>query len=242
MGGGRLQQCMASTIKAGGSDSPVPASQKQGLAFVFRKKAGALLSLTRERAFLVAKHVHEDGSTCWSGPVFCRGTTASLGLSAGGLELVLLFLQASAPHQLLAAQGCPLSSFAASGVRRPRLLCRLHGHAPLPGSPQRGGAGGGAAVRAVGHALPHDQSERRTKHVACSHCGRPYHTFGVTCSFLLDMNGSRLRPLHTSSGSSAAGVQVGTGLPTAGAGGACGGHCKARREKNVEAKAGRPFR
>ncbi|PSC68298.1 hypothetical protein C2E20_8142 [Micractinium conductrix] len=59
----------------------------QALAFIFRRKRGALLGLSRERAFVVARKDDGEGGTAWSGPVFCKGGTLSLGLTAGWLDL-----------------------------------------------------------------------------------------------------------------------------------------------------------
>lgn len=61
----------------------LPSPPLQGLGFIFRKKAGVLLSVAWEEAFLMARHVGEDGKEQWSGPIFCRGRNVSLGLTGG---------------------------------------------------------------------------------------------------------------------------------------------------------------
>ncbi|KAL4430954.1 hypothetical protein ABPG75_006210 [Micractinium tetrahymenae] len=60
----------------------------EGLAFIFRRKAGALLTFGHERCLLIARVAGENGGEAgWSAPLFCRGRTLGLGLSAGWMEM-----------------------------------------------------------------------------------------------------------------------------------------------------------
>ena len=67
--------------------APYCRSQPQGLAFVKRRKVGALLGVTKERVVLVGKTHGPDGTPVWSGPVFVKANSVSLGFTAGELFL-----------------------------------------------------------------------------------------------------------------------------------------------------------
>ncbi|KAL4419030.1 hypothetical protein ABPG77_010017 [Micractinium sp. CCAP 211/92] len=63
-------------------------AHSDALAFIFRRKAGALLSYGHERCLVVAKLTGHDGREAgWSAPLFCSGRTLGLGLSAGWMEM-----------------------------------------------------------------------------------------------------------------------------------------------------------
>lgn len=70
---------------------------------MFRKKRGALLGIAHERSILLARRVGDDGSVAWSGPVFCRGRAASLGLTMGAQAWEQQF---SAAVRNLASRAC----------------------------------------------------------------------------------------------------------------------------------------
>lgn len=57
----------------------------QGLAFISRRKKGALLSVSSERVVLVWKKSMPDGSTVWSGPIFLKGKSWGAGFTVGEL-------------------------------------------------------------------------------------------------------------------------------------------------------------
>jgi hypothetical protein len=55
----------------------------QGLACIYRRKAGLLLSRTKAQGFIIKRIVQPDGTSTWSAPVFVRGRGYGLGLTVG---------------------------------------------------------------------------------------------------------------------------------------------------------------
>ena len=121
-----------------------PPPHRQALAFIFRRKRGALLGLSRERAFVVARKDDGEGGTAWSGPVFCKGGTLSLGLTAGGLRMpewsacVVRQKQAGrsvAVMQVLRGRAAPCRLKAWLRLRAPRAAATPHARRVPPALP-----------------------------------------------------------------------------------------------------------
>lgn len=112
----------------------------QGLAFISRRKKGALLSVSSERVVLVWKKSMPDGSTVWSGPIFLKGKSWGAGFTVGFLNMRLCLA-------LMNSKG--LDS----------VLC-------------------------------------------------PHHATAFNASFFVDMNGSKVRPIRTSSAGASTQVQT----------------------------------
>ncbi|KAL4444081.1 hypothetical protein ABPG75_011818 [Micractinium tetrahymenae] len=103
----------------------------EGLAFVRRKKKGAIFGVTKERVALIKRTALPDGTVVWSAPVFLRAKSYSLGLTGGffRMEICMAIMNDKGMHSVL----------------------------------------------------------------------RPHRNLGFNAAFLVDMNGSSVRRLHTSS-------------------------------------------
>lgn len=61
-----------------------PPTVLQGLQFVFTKKGGVGIGVTRAQGFTIAKlHNNDDGTAQWSAPCFLSSTSLSLGAIVG---------------------------------------------------------------------------------------------------------------------------------------------------------------
>ena len=67
---------------------PPPLPAPQGLAFVWRKKRGAMVSLTKETVVLIGKLTAPDGGVAWSGPIFLSGRSWGAGCTLGERQWV----------------------------------------------------------------------------------------------------------------------------------------------------------
>lgn len=85
----RLLSDLTDTAIVGPDSIRLPAMPKsallhtQGLACIYRRKAGLLLSRTKAQGFIIKRIVRPDGTSTWSAPVFVRGRGFGLGLTAG---------------------------------------------------------------------------------------------------------------------------------------------------------------
>lgn len=168
----------------------------QALAFVFRRKTGALLSVMNERAFLVTRQGSEGGCMQWSAPVFCRGLFLSAGLTAGRRGGSTACWEArTSRSQLRRLRSC---SVPGHGMRWQSIALVVKAHSPL----LQIAAGTGWMDLQMCLAIRSQQGLQKVLRPYCSFCG-------LNAQFLFDMNGPRVRQLHTSSGSSGVVTQVG---------------------------------
>ncbi|KAL4418989.1 hypothetical protein ABPG77_004462 [Micractinium sp. CCAP 211/92] len=75
----------------------------EGLAFVRRKKKGAIFGMTKERVVLMRRSALPDGTVVWSGPVFLRAKSFSLGLTWGSfhMEICTAIMNDKGMHSVL---------------------------------------------------------------------------------------------------------------------------------------------
>lgn len=172
---------------------------------------GALLSLVSEHSFLVTRQASEGGGVQWSAPVFCRGRFLSAGLTAGGRgEGRGARWVELAPAALLVAPGASCQAAPNVNLAHPA-------------------ASPGWMDLRMCLAVRSDEGLRRALRPYCAFCG-------LNAQFLLDMNGPRVRALHTSSASSSM-AQVGRGARGgAGQGGPGGGRSSEQTSCNYYAE------
>lgn len=104
-------------------------ARAKALEFVFRKKYGFLLSYQYEAGFVTKKLVDEEGNITWSPPIFTKGRSVGVGVTAGrqlsGMCLALMNDEAvtnsTKPHYRMGLKGQFLLDMDGAAVKPVRL-------------------------------------------------------------------------------------------------------------------------